>query len=61
MALIGRIPSGNVAATFYPLLWASFAIKAYDYGQVFHFYHKIKRKTVDKTFWVHAAPSYMTS
>ena len=26
-----KIPSGNVVSMFYPLLWASFAIKTYDY------------------------------
>ena len=38
------IPSGNVALRFYPLLYASFAIKR----QHFRFYHKTKRKAGDR-------------
>ena len=34
---------------FYPLVQASIAITAYDYGQDFCFYHKVKRKQVEKT------------
>ena len=43
------IPSGNVAPVFYPLLCALLAIKPYNYGQDFCFYHKTKRKAADKT------------
>ena len=34
---------------FYLLLCASFTIKSHDYGQDFHFYHKTKCNSVDKT------------
>ena len=34
---------------FYPLPCASFAIKACDHRQDFHFYHKTKCKAADKT------------
>ena len=42
-------PPGNIAPTFYPLLYALLATKTYDYGQYFRFYHKMKSKAATKT------------
>ena len=37
------------APMFYLLLCASFTIKSHDYGQDFHFHHKMKYDSADKT------------
>ena len=38
-----------MAPLLYLLFSASFAIKTYDYGQHFYFYHKTKCREMDKT------------
>ena len=47
------VPSGNInyQIVFYLLLCASFAIKTYSMimAKISIFYHKMKRKAVDKT------------
>ena len=40
------IASGNIVPMLYPLLCASFAIKNYDYGQDFCFYHKTLKRAL---------------